>query len=254
MLTFCHSGPWMGLDFLANAGICFLARAQLSVAMGSLWHLMFEGCVLNLENYLHHSNAPHCSACSGIKMYQLQLGILSNVWELTGKCICCSLLVPFSWAPEKGKSPGEGRSAFVSPLEPLEWFLGIFFSFLGAAELTCTGDTPKSISPFVFFAGLVPNPAENTKSGCCAIRSELNGCDLFPAASEKPGFGGSQELEGQNSVNFGGSDLEDKHRRFCTRLVPGKGGLVDLVQILLFTTAQLCICAKLISLPWAEQT
>lgn len=45
--------------------------AQLLVALGSLWYLMFEGCVLNLENYLHHGNAPHCSARSGIKMYQL---------------------------------------------------------------------------------------------------------------------------------------------------------------------------------------
>lgn len=43
---------WMGFDFLANAGICFLARAQLPVAMGSLWHLMFEGCAVSLENYL----------------------------------------------------------------------------------------------------------------------------------------------------------------------------------------------------------
>lgn len=73
---------------------------------------------------------------------------------------------------------------------------------------------------------------------------------MFPAASQRtPGFGGSQELEGQNPVNFGENDLEDKHRKFCTRLVPGKGGLVDLVQILLFTTAQLCTSAKLISLP-----
>lgn len=29
-----------------------LLRAQLPVAMGSLWRLMFEGCVVNLENYL----------------------------------------------------------------------------------------------------------------------------------------------------------------------------------------------------------
>lgn len=57
-----------------------------------------------------------------------------------------------------------------------------------------------------------------------------------------------QELEGQNPVNFWENYLEDKHRRFCTRRVPGKCGLVDLVQILLFRTAQLCTGAKLISL------
>lgn len=67
------------------------------------------------------------------------------------------------------------------------------------------------------------------------------------------GFGGNQELEGQNPVNFWENDLEDKHR-FCTRQVPGKGGLVDLVQILLFRTAQLCTGAKLISLSWLGRT
>lgn len=63
------------------------------------------------------------------------------------------------------------------------------------------------------------------------------------------GFAGSQELEGQNPGNLGENYSEDKNRRFCTRLVPGKGGLVDLVQILLFTAAQLCTSAKLILLP-----
>lgn len=64
--------------------------------------------------------------------------------------------------------------------------------------------------------------------------------------TESSGFGGSQELERQKKP----CELLGKlFRRFCTRQVPGKGGLIDLLQILLFTTAQLCTGAKLISLP-----
>lgn len=58
----------------------------------------------------------------------------------------------------------------------------------------------------------------------------------FQLSIRNPGFGGSQELEGQNPVDFWENYFADKHRRFCTRQVPGKGGLVDLVQMLSFRT------------------
>lgn len=74
-----------------------------------------------------------------IQMYQLQLqklGILRNVWELTGKCICFLFTIPFllgSIKPAKGKSPAESRAVFMSPLGPLEGFLG-FFLVLGCCR------------------------------------------------------------------------------------------------------------------------
>lgn len=53
---FHHPGPARGLisrerqEFVPwRAG---LLRARLPVAVGSLWHLRFEGCVVSLENYL----------------------------------------------------------------------------------------------------------------------------------------------------------------------------------------------------------
>lgn len=87
-------------------------------------------------------NAQH--ALVVIKIYQLQLqklGILTNVWELTGKCICFLFAVPSllgSVKPAKGKSPGEDMAVFMSPLEPLEGFLG-FFMFLGCCRADLRG-------------------------------------------------------------------------------------------------------------------
>lgn len=127
-MTFSHPGPWLGFDFLGNAGIGFLARAQLPVAMGNLWHLMFEGSVVSLESPLDGGSSQQCSTG------------LSRLW-LAGKCTKAGnsqqwvgtdwkmhlllFAVPFllgSVKPGKGKSPGEDRSVFVSPLEPLGWF------------------------------------------------------------------------------------------------------------------------------------
>lgn len=79
-------------------------------------------------------------ALVGIKMDQLELqklGILRNVWELTGKFICFSFAVSFllgSIKLKKGKSRGEASSVLVSPLEPLEGFLGFLFQFLGCCR------------------------------------------------------------------------------------------------------------------------
>lgn len=45
MVTFRHAGPWMGFDFLGNAGVCFLASrvAQSPAACGCGKPLAFDG-------------------------------------------------------------------------------------------------------------------------------------------------------------------------------------------------------------------
>lgn len=122
----------MGFDFLGNAGICFLARAQLPVAMGSLWHLMFEGSVVSLESHLDGGSSQQCS--TGLSRLWLAVKCTSwsskagNSQQCVGtdwKMLLLLFAVPFllgSVKPGKGKSPGEDRSVFVPPLEPLEWF------------------------------------------------------------------------------------------------------------------------------------
>lgn len=65
--------------------------------------------------------------------------------------------------PEKGKSAGEDRSVFVSPLEPLEGFLGFFsvFRMLQSSPAQMIFPSPS----------VVPNPAKNTESGVVLVKS-----------------------------------------------------------------------------------
>lgn len=64
-----------------------LLRAQLPVAMGSLWHLMVEGCVVSLEDYLDAGSSQQCPTLPSMLWVSFQCtSCSSKSWEFSELC------------------------------------------------------------------------------------------------------------------------------------------------------------------------